>query len=326
MVADSKTERFMELFYNDTTPNTLWHYTNCDGLLGIVNNRAFTLRFTRSDCLNDTSEGEEIKQCYDWVCDRLVKDSVISQEFYDAIKNIEPTKEKLLVYPSPSEENKTLKRKMSVTSISFDKCETDLCCFSGSRDSLDMWRYYTNNDGYSLGFQTLCFQNLVNKRFDEYTEGAQYNFVQFEPVLYDIIEKNKKLKNIVTEIYNEFKNKKYNLEMCVVLLKSKINEIQYQFKAECFKSEHEYRLIYYRPISKPKTMKLELPEIKYRNRNGLIAPYVDLTFRADELKLEQLYISPFLKGTAADEKAREYICTKGFDKCNVIQSNLPVRF
>ena len=64
----------------------LWHYTSADGLLGIIRNEPNEIGklhfwFTRSDCLNDTSEGTHILLLFREVCSELIQKNIITQSF-----------------------------------------------------------------------------------------------------------------------------------------------------------------------------------------------------------------------------------------------------
>jgi hypothetical protein len=85
----------------------LWHYTSADGLLGIVRNEQsehgkLHFWFTRSDCLNDTSEGTHILLLFRQVCSDLLQENTITQSFYDAIKNAEIPNHQFVNFPVPS--------------------------------------------------------------------------------------------------------------------------------------------------------------------------------------------------------------------------------
>ena len=70
-MAESPILNFQDLYRKHCSEETttrfleLWHYTSADGLLGILRNEKsehgkLHFWFTRSDCLNDTSEGTHI--------------------------------------------------------------------------------------------------------------------------------------------------------------------------------------------------------------------------------------------------------------------------
>ena len=316
----------MERFYEDKTPTLLWHYTDCNGLLGVIRKQALTFRFTRSDCLNDISEGKDIEKYYSIVCESLLKDNRISKSFYNAIKDIKPTGDRFFVYPSPSETGNDSGKKMAITSASYGKCETYICCFSIAQDSLEMWRYYSQKDGYALGILTLGFENLHGEPFEDFNEDRLYDYVRFAKVMYGEQEKKDQLKKIILECYNHVASGEMETSSSARYITIGINQLQYIFKDSCFSNEQEYRLIYYRPIEKPKRMKQNLPEIKYRNKQGVVVPYVEINFSDRELKLSQLCISPFLKKTNAFDLSTEFLSKNGFKNCQVYQSDLPVRF
>lgn len=64
----------------------LWHYTSGNGLMGIVRDDPseygkLHFWFTRSDCLNDSSEGSHILDLYRNVCKVLFEEEKISSTF-----------------------------------------------------------------------------------------------------------------------------------------------------------------------------------------------------------------------------------------------------
>lgn len=310
-----------ELFYSMKQPDTIWHYTDANGFLGIVRDNEIVLWFTRSDCLNDTSEGQELLKYYKKVCEKLLRENRISQEFYARIKDFEPVSRRLISYPKPRD------GKYGVTGVSKAECETYICSFSIATDSLDMWRYYSNRGGYALGFSLTQINQIVNSSFDKYDPTQPFCSAQLEKVMYSQEEKEKFLSDNIERFYKQFSSSDedhikgaYCIELSLLL-----NDSQYLFKHACFANEKEVRLIFHRPMEKPKSLGQEIPPIKYRTQNGMIVPYIEV--KSPHLNhLKSVYISPFLRNSQQVPRVEDYLQQKGFPDCKAIQSELPVRF
>ena len=66
-------------------------------------------------------------------------------------------------------------------------------------------------------------------------------------------------------------------------------------------------------------------EIKYREQNGEIVPYLDIVIDDDYAYLNEVLISPFVKNDAVIDVVRDYLSQCGFTDCAVRCSHLPVR-
>ena len=69
---------------------TIFHYTSPEVLLKILNKDNIELRFTRSDCVNDTTEGKHIIEVYKKLCNELLANKLISKEFFDLVIKSRP--------------------------------------------------------------------------------------------------------------------------------------------------------------------------------------------------------------------------------------------
>ena len=54
--------------------------------MGILRPNHLTFRFTNANYLNDTSEGKDVIKQYKFVCEKMLREKRISQEFYEAIR------------------------------------------------------------------------------------------------------------------------------------------------------------------------------------------------------------------------------------------------
>lgn len=307
----------------------LWHYTSGNGLAGIIRNKPeergkLHFWFTRSDCLNDTSEGNHILDLYRAVCDDLLHESTIDEHFYDLIKDIEISAQQLINYPVPSSDGIT-------HSSVFDSapCHAFICCFSKKEDSLDMWRYYSKGDGgYGIKCAPFLFDHYKGFEYSEYNEKAIFSMMRAYEIIYANSEKVKILCEIVKDTFSAYQNTADEDEQKIVnaqsFIRGTLKRLQFQFKHECYASEQEYRFVFYRPYSKPKELRNELPPVRYRMQNGVIVPYIDLVIENGVDYLDEILISPYINSDFALATTCEYLAECGCS-CNVRRSTLPVR-
>lgn len=297
---------------------TLWHYTNAEGLMGVVrNDKAERGRlhfwFTRSDCLNDPSEGTHIMELYYSVCDEMLESGEISKEFYEAIKGAKIEADQFIEFPASASKDGEVAGGMA-----YVPCHAYICSFSFKEDSLDMWRYYSKGkSGYGLRCDSKMFSGLPA--------------VHAYPVIYDDGEKRKILKELIGDVFCAHQGLEYDktgkLNAALGLIQTVLKRFQFEFKHDCYASEQEYRFVIYRPIDDVKTLKLSLSdvaELRFRAQGGILVPYVDMTIENGDAFLQEVLISPFIESAFVMDTTREYLAQCGYD-CPVRQSELPVR-
>lgn len=317
--------------FRDNLPNysVLWHYTSVNGLMGIVQNTTsehgkLHFWFTRSDCLNDTSEGTHILELFNKACLDLLRNKKISQDFYECLKHIEIPTSRFINFPVPSNDKYTHE-----SVLDCPECDAYICSFSLKEDSLDMWRYYAKGDGgYALKLFSFIFSDYMEYEHSDYDEKAVFSNISAYKVIYDEATKRNMLENVIMDTYKVYEqvkttDPKYE-ENAKGFIKYTLKVFQFQFKHDCYASEQEYRFVFYRPCSKPELLKNDLPEIRYRSQNGAIVPYIDLTVDGGALYLSEVLISPFIKSKIVKKTTQEYLHQCGID-CEVRHSELPVR-
>ena len=307
----------------------LWHYTSADGLLGIIRNEQnehgkLHFWFTRSDCLNDASEGMHILILFRQICSELLQENTISQSFYDAIKDSEIPQYQFINFPIPARNDVDYESILDCV-----PCHAYICSFSLKEDSLDMWRYYSKGNG---GFGLKCYSLLFNKyesyEHSDYKEDNLFSLIRSYKVIYDNEEKKQILKDIIIDTFSAYKNSnKKEIDKCQEakgFIQYTLKIFQFQFKHECYSSEQEYRFVFYLPYNKPKLLENEMPDIKFRIQNGIPVPYIDLEIEDGTLYLDEILVSPFIKNENVLDITRDYLIRCGFN-CNVKKSELPVR-
>lgn len=311
-----------DFFGEHIYPEKLWHYTSAKGLNGIIReNGKLALFFTQSGCLNDYSEGDDVLQCYRETCSRLWKTKRIDDAFYRVIKDVGVPEFRRIKYriPDPDSGNIPL--------VLFDevKCDVYICCFSMKEDSLDMWRYYSKSDGgYALGLS----RDMFFKEATADLNGVISHMTSCK-VIYSTEEKIALLSEKIVRVYSAFLNdKEVNdpMDMAKRILQSHLECFQYQFKHECFSSEQEYRFLIYLPHTIPDQVHQELPKASFQMRNGVVVPYIECEIKNGNDNLLNVMISPYVSEKYAESTTKAFLKSRGFAKCSVTKSTLPVRF
>lgn len=307
----------------------LWHYTSADGLVGIIRDvptehGRLHFWFTRSDCLNDTSEGTHILVMFRKVCVDLLRQGYISQEFYDCIISCSISYHQLINYPLPPSDDGTHNSILDCA-----PCHAYICSFSQKEDSLDMWRYYSKgNGGYGLQLNPFMFDSYRDYEYSEYDENAIFVKMCSYKVIYDDNEKIKMLNKIISDTFTAYQNENMSesekADNAKHFIQFALKNFQFQFKHPCYASEHEYRFVVYLPYSKPGYLKNELPTVRYRVQNGMVVPYIDLVVENGTDYLKEVLISPYIENQNVLATTNDYLEHCGF-YCKTRLSQLPVR-
>lgn len=304
--------------------SSLWHYTSANGFVGIVRNEQnehgkLHFWFTRSDCLNDTSEGKHILNLFKEVCSELLENESINLSFYNAIYNAEISNHQFVNYPMPSTEDCVHESILDCV-----PCHAYICSFSLKEDSLDMWRYYSKGDGgYGLNVYPFIFDEYKEYECSDYDEKTLFSCIRSFKVIYDDETKKAKLKNIITDTFSAYQNEKDD-QKAIHFIQYRLKILQFQFKHNCYSSEEEYRFVFYLPYNKPEHLKNALPEVKYRVQNGITIPYIDIVVNNANAYLNKVLISPFIENEYVLDTTCDYLTQCGF-YCETVQSELPVR-
>lgn len=298
------------------------------GLKGIIRDdpterRKLHFWFTRYDCLNDLSEGVYAIELFKKICVELKDNQKIEDDYFQALEQIGFSLEEVYFYSTEEfvEDESYVGGKIPVDELRKEDGIAYICSFSANEDSLDMWRYYSKgNGGYALKLNSTGF-DLVNGNII-----CKFNFYE---VIYDKKRQEEIIKELVLDSIKVFSNIDSNnkIKMSIDFVKSVMKMLQFVFKHECYSTEKEYRCVITVPKEKFKNAKNKQLEIEYRNANGLLIPYIDLTINKNNpYCLAEIKISPFLKGIASKEIVENYVKKCGFEYTLVTMSDLPVRF
>ncbi|WP_461205323.1 DUF2971 domain-containing protein [Clostridium sp. DL1XJH146] len=250
--------------------NTLYHYTNLNGLTGIMDNSS--LWSTRSIFSNDIQDSKYIKS----ILIKVLK-SYTRKEYKPFIKTI------YHAFAYAEEECLTA---LKCTNEIFEKYF--IISFSNKRDSRFFWDAYTQNTGFNLKFNKT---ELVNF-FNSYEPNVYFKKFINKSVIYNEEEEIIILKKIIEQAlkyYNFYGNKKNNY----FLTRNVIKKLQYEapfFKHPFWKEEKEYRFAFFRKYNDISLNSIKFnTKPKYEGINSNQA-YIDLPI--DLNLIQRIIIGP----------------------------------
>lgn len=299
----------------------VYHYTSPDGLLGILQpGKSVKLWFTRYDSLNDVNERKDILEYLHGYCEYQLKNKKLSQEFYEAIMKIELSDDEFLTYPDKYPVTLEASGEVnSWTAIKSVPCDTYLCCFSEEADLLPMWNYYTKSqhyEGYSIGFSS---DRLESDR------GFEKGYsLKLKRVLYTNFEKADFFNKTLLPFDDQY-IKGDNVERANILtaIRGQLNEFQFVFKNSCFQHEKEIRAILRVPRdgALPDCTQFE---IRYRNSNGYIVPYIEYEIQKEAV--HEITVAPLLQADISKNNLSEMLKQRGYHDIRIKSSTVPIRF
>ncbi|AYD39516.1 DUF2971 domain-containing protein [Clostridium fermenticellae] len=283
-------------------PDSIYHYTDVNGVYNIINNKCFWL--TKSDFLNDERE--------------LVY-------FYDILKNV-------------LEENKFSNINFDfvgwLRAIAHDKLKnTFILSFSTDKDSLPLWEMYANGKGYNIGMQCEQVSDefwdenifITNAKNQKIYMTRKNDTGQFCGVSKFVIYDDKIQKDRVKELLDgidlsiEFiRRYKEDTSACNLVralecrIASEFINCMMLFKDKSFSYEREFRIVY-NIINCD-----ELDIVKYRIKNDIIVPYIELGF--EDVIIKSIRLSPRLKNdTLAVKGLNSFIDTINMENTSNIE-------
>lgn len=282
-------------------PELVYHYTNTDGLLGILESN--NLWCSNSTFLNDASE---------------------LQYALDVIRfQIERKKEE---YNDPAF-SKLLDGLLSFYDGYF---EAYVVCFSEEVDLLSQWRAYgANGNGYAIGFD---FSQLTFlKPFTAFTDAT------IRKVEYDLDKQMGLVGYILDSSYSLFELLLGSLKVkeelfrdrLILLLSWKLADLALFFKHPSFSEEKEWRVIHL--LSPHVENHNYFSNLEFRSAGGRIIPYVNIgLFPPNSQYKYQLPIKKILHGPTLNpeitKKALELLKRKNnFDDVAIEGSTVPLR-
>ena len=238
----------------------IYHYTSAEGIIGILKNKE--LWFTNIYFLNDCNE---LFYTYS-----LIK-RIISE---DKLELYKPIYDKILSRCNYMLSQNYFNEEKEI----FHREEYYISSFSLDKDNIALWNYYTKSNvtGYNICFEDYKFinksiaQGKVCYSLKDQTEILRKIIVEYNKK-YNKAKRNEK-HSIIKELWIEFK-------ICSLFFKSPKYEV-----------EQEYRII----LAIHNSCKEEKIKCSYRDKNGLIIPYIKLDLK--ELLQGDERLSDLIKG------------------------------
>lgn len=266
-------------------PHLLYHYTNADGLKGIIETGIF--HATHFLFLNDPSE---ISYSLDLINDVLI--GVIKNEKNRQVKDT----------------IKDLINKNYIQNIHYQGFLYDvfIASFSENGDQLSQWRGYADNGmGYSIGIDPYKIQQI--KFGIKYTMNLNINRpINLVKVEYD----KEQQRNIIKKSFISLLSK---INRCIAvnnekqtcpifsnlpsILSNLISRLALLFKNQSFNEEKEWRLLLFdRYLENNNCNNTISSNINIRNKKGLLLPYVEFDLKESDNKhripLKKIIIGP----------------------------------
>jgi hypothetical protein len=286
-------------------PERLFHYTNADGLLGILSSRKFWA--THMKYLNDSSEL-----------------SYGSALVADRIANLAKQYESVPQW-------KAFLDLAHMNRNAFEGfLEAYAICFCTEGDLLSQWRGYgSSGGGYSIGLQPIPTNQPVTTARAISTETRPF----LRKVIYDP-EKQRELvdiaivevSSIVVRYWEKQRSKEAKVllfESCVSALRDMLVNYLICLKNAVFEEEAEWRYVIVRPQKSS-----EGPPKKFRARSGAIVPYLEVdlfTQPHGEVRISDIYCGPILHPELSVVALEDALATMKYENVTVHRSSIPIR-
>lgn len=293
--SDKILHSFLDPINASEPPHFVYHYTNADGLRGILETGRLWLNdiFT----LNDPSELEH---------GVLLAARILRK---NAANGSEESKEFAKFFENFFESEKNMRR-----------ANYFICSFSSRRNDLAQWRAYANNGrGYALGFDAKRLQMAFEKHGCDIPVPAK---AQKVPGTFPITYSDYKLAKIHSKIINlipfPLPSKSSDRAKLFSILIARVLTASLHFKHEAYRNEKEYRFLELHGIMKPS-------QVSLRTRPDALIRYREFDWK----KRARGSLRTIIVGPAADQKGSQFAedCLRMFNLGNIkiTSSDIPYR-
>ena len=249
--------------------NTIYHYTDLNALLNIIQNGKLWL--TNSRNLNDHQE-------VSWFLNKFKEAKGKALQAHPELKELEDLFHNLWMN----------------LNYSF---ETHICSFSTESDRLSQWRAYADDgQGVAIGFKKETFKlnsNPLMLHVDPKRTIGIYN------VIYDENKQNKLIEELVNKIIQFAKNGISSNRVEFFELMFEVSVYPVIFKNIAFEEEKEIRIVHIAHIDNPSG---HISKAKHRVTAGTIATYFELNFQESGAEICKIRLGPKCKMTETDLK------------------------
>lgn len=297
---DKKNKQLQELL-GTTSKKSIYHYTSIEALKSILEKK--TLWLSDISFMNDESE---IKYTFDLVCEYLDSVKKYDGEFKDFIKkglnNIK------------NGYNNEMRYNYYVIS------------FSLNPDSLPIWVYYTKNSnsaGFNIEFDKRDITSLIKNH--SMMHGCLSGLV-----IYNKTKQKAAIRNILNKYFNMYKEspeeEAWNAPKKASILSafSDLLLLSLFLKSSYFKNEEEFRIVI--PVLQIKDN--QYIDLNFRISNGMLIPYVEVSFKENQDVVKGITISPTLKSNLVEKGLKDFVIAQKYKNLeqNITRSKIPLRY
>ena len=190
--------------------------------------------------------------------------------------------------------------------------------FSLDPDSIALWNNYGKNEGYALGFKIIDCIRMFSQKSNN-LEHSTY----FGKTIYDKKKQCKIIESLLDSIDISNKLALYNIDNSKKIkdinlnLINKLKAILMTNKGKAHQAENEYRVVI---IPDKKWLK----KIEFRNRYGIITPYIEIEFNS--VPISELIIGPKISEKISEKGCDAMLKSYGYTHVDIVKSKLDVRF
>lgn len=297
--------------------DTIFHYTSSSAIQCILKKEEISLRFTRIDLVNDTTEMKSIMKYYSKLCETLLRDNEIDKNFYNHIRGLLPSRKRVYfrdLNPIDFIDGQRVKTLCVSEYVSY------VFCFSKLSDSLPMWNYYLKDgiySGFNLGFSTEGLKSLFHYHSANFSDYSELIVVE-----YDQGEKDDIMKDFILALYEHRESDDAELSDIKSLISKELSKWQCGFKQSCFSHEEEIRLIIHLPVneSRTKLRDIDCRSISYDKCDNI--PKYIFTSLLNKKLLKSIKVSPVFNGY---DEILSKIESMGYIP-KISNSDIPIRF
>lgn len=300
---------FSPFLYPTTELNTertnIYHYTKVNSVMSILENK--TLWLTKADFMND------------------------SQEYIYAIEKIRD-----ICFDNFDFNGKSMKKIFEhILRPNQFEYGAFIISFSKDYDSLPLWSYHSNMEGYNICFFSndlyTSTQRSVELLLNQYLGqsnvriGEDFNIL-IGDVIYEENMQDKVIMDVINrmnDVMDDYKSgsiSKHYTDRILTVLTKRLQKYTVLFKQSSFNSERESRMIV--TIEDKNILKRI---IKHRISNGALIPYIEVNYTS--IPIDSLTIGPRNGLDVAEKGLYSFLYHQGYNsEIKVNRSEIPLRF
>lgn len=286
-----------------------YHYASIDAVKSMLqhDNQIYTMWASHLSFLNDSEEFDNGENLIFTVLEEYIQSSMCNAKKNDnvAFKKIV---EKFLDAARKADKD------ISVDGEILFNRNIYILCFCMEGNSLNQWKYYGKESGIALEFnlKKCNFSGINCDSYDIPVNISPYKVIYKEDVKVSI------LKNMIDKAYQLFLNGDDDRERNLLHDLAKVYALCPLFKHKDFSDENECRLIF-RPLYSPQGTEDVRTLTKYRNRGGILLPYMEIKIqtieKCTEPVIKNIIIGPGENQELLYKSMRHFVIHTGvFDK------------